>query len=142
MRPLIKPSSRSYTTPFQCYLKFLPVYVCTAHLHQPSSLVYLFLFCIGVSRKKRRLSAMSTRVTPRWRPCNFTPLLPSSVIYDPLVVALRITREFTLISFALLNVNAGYVAIKMVKRKCVNRGEGRMGISVYPAIPLFRFVKF
>lgn len=55
---------------------------------------------------------------------------PLPVIYDPVVVALRITREFTLISFVLLNVNAGYrVAIKMkMKKKCVNRGGG---VSIY-----------
>lgn len=58
---------------------------------------------------------------------------PLPVIYDPVVVALRITREFTLISFVLLNVNAGYrVAIKMKKNVLIGE-EG----FLYTAISLF-----
>lgn len=65
---------------------------------------------------------------------------PLPVIYDPVVVALRITREFTLISFVLLNVNAGYrVAIKMKMKKNVLTGEEGF---LYTAISCFPFIKF
>lgn len=101
---LIKPSSRLVYNPTNVILKVssracIREYTCVSN---PSLRSFIsFYFVLAYLEKAAPPAATSTRW---WRPCNFP--LPLLVIYDPVVVALRITREFTLISFVLLNVNA------------------------------------
>lgn len=64
------------------------------------------------------------------------------VIYDRAIVGPRITRKFTLISFMLVDVNAGDIKIKTLLGKCAGLTRRRFSTSFLFTSSVFTFARY